>query len=358
LNLGGFAALSAVREVQVPLLAFLLVSGCSAKARKAVMSRSVTAALGPTAMFPLRLRRPVAIFMCASELGLGIALVLTSGRVGSGMPANLVRAATALLFFTAMGALHELRTHRPDVGCGCFGDLSDTPVGLRTIGRSALLAGAALVSIGAPPLHMPSTPAAATWLIVVGSVEAVVIGALSPELGELLVRLGYSEPCEVRRIPVTKTLGSLHSSTAYRRYRRQLSGVTPRDIWREGCWRFLVYPTTISGREADIVFAVYLQAHRPPVRVVVLDPSTGEELSGRGTRPEPVAIPAPRFELLSAPVPADTGLPAVTFVQPSRSAPVHHAVHIGTAGKHAGFSRFIQPHTGTHQTRRRHSADL
>jgi hypothetical protein len=318
-NLGGFAALSAVREVQVPLLAFLLVSGCAAKARRAISSRSVAAGLGPTAMFPLRLRRPVAIFMCASELGLGAGLIATAERTGAA--ATVIRGATALLFFTAVGALHELRTHRPDAGCGCFGELSDTPVGLRTISRSALLSAAAVISVGAAPLRMPPTPAAAGLLVLVTAVESAIIGALSPELGELLVRLGYSEPCEVRRIPVAKTLAALRCSSAYRRYRHLLSGIAPGDVWREGCWRFIVYPTTIADRDADIVFAVYLQAHRPPIRVAVIDAKTDEQT------------------ILSAPVPADANLPAVTFAQPSRSAPVR---------RHIGFTRIIQPHTGRH----------
>ena len=74
-------------------------------------------------MFPLRLRRPAAIALCATEFALGVGLLLTAGRAGAGTPALAVRAATALLFCTAVGALHELRARRPDAGCGCFGEL-------------------------------------------------------------------------------------------------------------------------------------------------------------------------------------------------------------------------------------------
>ena len=77
--------------------------------------------------------------MCATELGLGIAMLLTAGRVGAGLPATVVRAGTAVLFLIAVGALVELRERRPDAGCGCFGELSVTPVGARTIARAALL---------------------------------------------------------------------------------------------------------------------------------------------------------------------------------------------------------------------------
>ena len=44
----------------------------------------------------------------------------------------------------------------------------------------------------------------------------------------------------------------------------------------------MVYRGTARGRRVDIVFAVYLQACRPPIRVAVLDADTGEILG----RPE------------------------------------------------------------------------
>jgi hypothetical protein len=296
------AALSVVRDIQVPILSVLLLGGCAAKARKALRAHSVSEALGPTAMFPLRLRRPVAVVMCASEFGLGGALILTAGRSGSGMPATTVRLATALLFLTAVGALHELRTRRPEAGCGCFGDLSETPVGLRAIIRSAVLSAMAVASVGAPPLRVPSTPRAAAILIGCAILEIVVIAAVSPELGEILVRLGYSEPCEIRRVPATRTLAALRSSSAWRRYRRQLTAHEPADMWREGCWRMVAYTAVVQGRAADIVFAVYLQDRRPPVRAAVLDAATGEPLTAprAATRPVTGTHPLP---ILAAPIP-------------------------------------------------------
>jgi hypothetical protein len=36
----------------------------------------------------------------------------------------------------------------------------------------------------------------------------------------------------------------------------------------------------VRGRAAVIVFAVYLQPHKPPIRVAVLDEGTDEVLSG------------------------------------------------------------------------------
>jgi hypothetical protein len=323
-HLGGLAALSAARDIQVPLLSVLLVGGCAAKARKALRARSVSEALGPTAMFPLRLRRPVAIAMCASELALGCALLLTLGRFGAGLPAVAVRIATALLFFTAVGALHELRTHHPDVGCGCFGDLSDTPVGRRTMLRSALLSAMALASIGAPPLRMPHTTTGAALLIGCVVVEIAIIAALSPELAEILVRLGYSEPCEIRRVPTARTLATLRSSSAWRRYRRQIDGREPSDMWREGCWRMVIYPAVVQGRPADIVFAVYLQDRRPPVRAAVLDAATGKPLEVTRT-PMPSRVGTAPLPVLNRPVP-----------EQAEPATPPHGVHLPRQRRHSG----------------------
>jgi len=290
MQVGGVAVLSAARQVQIPLLSAMLLGGCAAKAHRAVRERSIAAGLSPTAMFPLRLRRPMTIAMCASELGLGVGLLLTAGRAGAGPPATAVRLATALLFLTAVGALHELRDRRPGAGCGCFGEFSDTPVGLRTITRSALLCVAAVAAVGVPPLREPSSSAQAGLLLAVLGAELAVLAALSPEFGEILVRLGYSEPCELRRLPVERTLHTLRASSTWRRYRRQLTAAEPSDVWREGCWRFVMYPGTAAGRRVDVVFAVYMQGRRPPVRAAVLDAATDEVITG-GASAAPDQVP-------------------------------------------------------------------
>jgi hypothetical protein len=263
-----------VRDLQLPLLACMLLGGCAGKAWRVLRDRSMSSGLGPTVLFPWRLRRPIMIAMCVIELSLGVALLVTAGRFQTGLPANAVRAATAVFFLIATGILYEVRQRRPDVGCGCFGELSDTPIGLRAIGRAGVLCAAAVVSIGAPPLHMPSSPRqAALWLGAL-SAELALLAALSPEIGQLLARLGYSEPCELRRLPVARTMSALRASSQWRRYAGQVSADVPEDVWREGCWRFLVFPGLAHGRPADVVFAVYLQSRRPPIRVAVLDEAT------------------------------------------------------------------------------------
>jgi hypothetical protein len=266
--------LAVAREVQIPLLAVLLIGGCAAKARRAVMTRSIAAGTGPTAMFPLRLRRPAAIAMCAGELALGLGLLLTAGRTGAGTPALALRGATALLFCTAAGALHELRARRPAAGCGCFGELSDTPVSWQTIARATLLCVAALSAIGVPPLRMPASAGQAWLVLAVAVAEVAVLAVLSPEVGQVMIRLSHVDPCELREVPVARTLSALHASAPWRSYRRFLVSATPADVWREGCWRFVVFPGVLASRRVEVVFAVYLAGRRAPVRVGMLDAST------------------------------------------------------------------------------------
>jgi hypothetical protein len=253
--LGG-AVLGAAREVQVPLLALLLIGACAAKAQRAAAARSLDA---------------ITVALCLSELGLGTGLILTARQAGAGTPAVIVRAITALLFAIAVAALNELRARRPNAGCGCFGDLSDSPVSIRSLARAAMLCAAAMASIGAPPPHLPSSSLAASVLVAVATAELLLLAAVSPEVGEIMIRLGYSEPCEARRVPVAKTLAAVRGSRSWRYCRPYLTASEPADVWREGCWRFVAYPAAVDDRKVDIVFAVYLQARRPPIRAAVVD---------------------------------------------------------------------------------------
>ncbi len=290
----------AFREMQIPLLAALLLLACAGKACRAIRSRSIDEGAGPTTMFPLRLRRPAAITMCVIESGLGVLLIATAGRL-TFLPAaaTVVRFGVVLLFATATAALVELRAHRPDIGCGCFGDLSDTPVSPRTICRSALFTLAAAATIGVPPVPlttggivpgaMHGTPGA-RLLVAALAAEIVVLAALSPELGEALIRLGYREPCERRTVAPHRTLAALRSSRTWRRHADLLTTAEPTDVWRELCWRYAVFSGEIGDREADIVFAVYTRRWSPPVRAAIVDAVTGEVL-GQGGMRQPTAGP-------------------------------------------------------------------
>jgi hypothetical protein len=282
------SALIVAREVQIPLLAALLVVGSAAKARRAIVTRWASAGTGPTAMLLPGLRRPAVIALCAGELALGIGLLLTAGRAGAGTPAFAVRTATGLLFCTAAGALHELRAHRPDAGCGCFGELSRTPVGWKAIARALLLCAAALCSIGLPPLRMPASAGQAWITLAVLAAELAVLAALSPEVGQLMLRLSHTDPCELREVPVARTLSALRASTPWRRYRRFLVAAAPVDVWREGCWRFVVFPGVLASRRVEVVFAVHLAGRGGPVRVGMLD--TGASSADVGHEPDPLRL--------------------------------------------------------------------
>src|SRR6185312_6846947 len=278
--------LTAIREVQIPLLAAMLLGACLAKAWRALRPHAHPARSDLAGLFPAHLR-PIMILVFVAELGLGLGLIGTAVKVGRSwpaLPATVVRTGTALFFLVAVGVLNEMRQRRPDSGCGCFGELSGTPIGLRTIARPGLLCASAVATLGLPPLRMPSSPTEAELWLAVLAFELALIAFLSPELGEIMVRLGYSEPCELRRMPVGRTMSALHASSQWRRYAGQVSAGMPSDVWREGCWRFVVYPGYARGRPVDIVFAVYLQSRRPAVRTAVLDANTDEVLGPTGTR--------------------------------------------------------------------------
>ena len=298
--------LTAAEDAQIPLLSAMLLGGCSAKLVRVLRTRTMAAALGPTALFPVRLRRPVAVVLCATELALGIGLIVTAGRLGRGEPASAVRLLVAVLFLVATCALVELRNTRPDLGCGCFGEYSTAPVSVRTLARSALLAVSALLTIGLAPMQPPRAGLPAVTVLGILVAEFALIGALSPELGEGLVRLGYTEPCELRLVPAERTLAALRRSSAWRRHAGIITADVPADVWRELCWRYVVFPGRVLDRETEIVFAVYMKQRRPPIRAAVLDSATGDVLSwpqaGRpGRIPHPVPEPAP--EPVPGPVP-------------------------------------------------------
>lgn len=270
--------LTAVREVQLPLLAAMLLGGCAAKISHVLHTGTARTEFGPAALFPLRFRQPVELSLSVIELALGLGLIATAGRLGTGTPATCVRLVTGLLFLVATSVLIELRTLRPEAGCGCFGDFSTTPVNGRTLARAALFAAAAFSTLGLPPVHAPHGGLRILELSLTAALELVLIGALSPELGEGLIRLGYSEPCELRELPATRTLAALRRSKAWRRYAGLITSDVPSDIWRELCWRYVVYPVSHEGKAASLVFAVFLQQRRPVIYAALADAVTGGQL--------------------------------------------------------------------------------
>lgn len=278
------------RQLQLLVLAMILLGAAAAKLSRVLCAGSLSAGLGPTELFPARLRRPATIVLCAVEVALGAGLLVTAGSRDPAVRADAtgVRLATAVVFLVAMCALVELRGRRPDVGCGCFGDLSIRPVGARSIVRAGLLAGAALATIGVGPVRLPAPGPQAIRDLGLLVAEFLLIAALSPEVGEALVRLGYAEPCELRRMQPERVLAALRRSSAWRRHADEVAGDQPADMWRELCWWYVVYPASPGGRASDIVFAVQVKKHRPGIQV-----ATVRGAPGPASVPGGLGVPVP-----------------------------------------------------------------
>ena len=86
--------LTAIREVQIPLLAAMLLGACLAKAWRALRPHAHPARSDPTDLFAAHLRRPLMILVFVAELGLGLGLIGTAvkfGRSWPALPATIVR---------------------------------------------------------------------------------------------------------------------------------------------------------------------------------------------------------------------------------------------------------------------------
>jgi hypothetical protein len=294
-------------EVQIPLLATMLLGGFAMKALKAIQTHSIAAGLGPTALFPHKLRKPAALFISVMELGLGAGLILTAGEYWKGV-APPVRLGTGLLFLVATCSLIELRSVRPDIGCGCFGDFSKSPVTGRTIARSALLAGAAFGIIGLKPIQPPAPGRNILAIVLILAGELIIFALLSPEIKDVLVRIGYSAPCELRIVSQEQTLAALQRSAQWRKHVSLLADHQPSDIWRELCWRYVAFPSQYAGKDAELVFAVRLEHRRPVILSALVDTATGTVLpwpvaTARPARPRRHAAARPRLARYPEPVP-------------------------------------------------------
>ena len=240
---------------------------------------------------------PLTMLLCTFEMCLGLALLVTVLPVGTRAGTALfapraatgARIAAAAFFLVAAAALAELRGRRPDLGCGCFGDLSGRPAGWRPIARAVLLTGGALISIESPALYLPPRGHGALLFLGIVCAELALIAALSPEVGDTLVRLGYTDPCELRQVPAERTLAALRRSRTWRRHARTITAEMPTDMWRELCWRYVVFPCRPDGGNAEVVFAVQLKRHRPlvlaaiaPLNAIVSLEAGGARLAGPG----------------------------------------------------------------------------
>jgi hypothetical protein len=280
--------LMTIAAAQLPVVFLLLAAGTVAKigtvaraAEPGMLSR-----LGPAVLVPERWRGPAMLSCALGELFLATGLSLT------GHP--FFRWGIAGFFAVSTYVLWELRRRRPDVGCGCFGEVSALPVGRRSLGRTMVLTAMSVGLVWTPAIPGWEAMASLTWTHVpITLVGLLVLAALSPEIEEAIARLRYRAPCEQRRLDPATALGRLRASAVWRSHSGLLSSKDPVDSWRELCWRFFVYPGTgHAGAPVDVVFAIYLSGRHPAVRVAVVG-SDGQPVETESL-PESLPISAGR----------------------------------------------------------------
>ncbi|MFG1998052.1 MauE/DoxX family redox-associated membrane protein [Spirillospora sp. NPDC048911] len=266
-----------VQNTQVLLLAAVLLAACLAKlmirepvgaAPEHVHGVPVPAGLGRATA--LRQSRPVNVGLGLTEGVLGLGLLVSSHFS--------VRLATTVTFAAATWVVGELRVRRPDAGCGCFGGLSAKRVGRRSVIRAVLFTAAAVAAFGAPHAGVDVLRSGQAQVVLILALELALFAALSPELSVLLERHGLRkspEPCERRRSPLAETYATLYDSAEWLRYEESVSSAAPLDVWREGCWRFLVFLARVDGQDVEVVFAVSTAARDRAVRSAISPPAAG-----------------------------------------------------------------------------------
>jgi Methylamine utilisation protein MauE len=256
------------QEVQLPLLACALISACLAKL--AIREPGEATDAGPFTM--LRRHRPVVVTVAVVEGGLGVALLLTAHPVA--------RLGTIVVFFVATSVVFELRDRKADEGCGCFGGLSTTPVGFRTALRSCLFLLAALSVVAVPATGLDVIRHGTGWHAAIAFGEFALFAGLSPEIGVLVARRRERIPCEHRTVPLAETFAILHASDKWRAYSPLIVTADPTDLWRELCWRFLVYRGRVDDEDVEIVFAVSTDERDQTVRGAIVRPDDDDSDTG------------------------------------------------------------------------------
>ncbi|WP_017587857.1 MauE/DoxX family redox-associated membrane protein [Nocardiopsis ganjiahuensis] len=282
--------LEAVREVQLPLLAALLLLGAAAKAAPQA------AGTGVAVLLPERLRRPATLATCLLEAALAVALLTATGLLG-----EAARVLTAVVFAVSVVLLLVARRRDPEAGCGCFGGLSQAPIGRRTLARASLLAVAAAATVGLAPTgwEVASAPTALHGAVL--GAELLLLALLSPELREAAARAATREPCALREVSERRTTRRLHRSEVWRTNAKVMIRSRPEETWRHGCWRFLRYDGLRHGHRVDVVYAVRIGGPgRTGVRAVLVDRESGTVIASFGAvttldlQGPPRRLPRPR----------------------------------------------------------------
>jgi hypothetical protein len=218
-------------------------------------------------------RRAVPAFrlVAAVELVVGVLLLVPPPQWTESVAATAVAAGF-------LGYLAYARLAAPDSSCGCL-SARPTPVSWRSFARAGVLAGAGLLSLGAPagwPAALAERPLTAAAALLA---EAAAMAALSPELDRawlvplrrLRVRLTHPLAGTGFEVPLQSTVQQLQRSDAYRRVARLLVSDV-REHWDEGEWRLLCFTARHDGRTSTAVFAVPRLRYEPAaVRVALVD---------------------------------------------------------------------------------------
>ncbi|MFI0354458.1 MauE/DoxX family redox-associated membrane protein [Actinomadura sp. 9N407] len=267
-----------IQNAQLLLLSGVLLTACLAK----LLVRAPVAGTPEHVHgvpVPGRIRGATALWQGRrASVGLG----LTEGALGLALLVSShlsVRLATTVMFAAATWIVGELRVRRPDTGCGCFGGLSTRRVGRRSVLRAMLLTAVAVTSLPAPHAGYEALLDGPVDVVLVLLIELAVFAALSPELSVLtdrVRRLRPVTPCERRRSPLSETYARLRASEAWTASENAITSAVPLDVWREACWRFVVFPAHVDGRDTELVFAVSTAERSRTVRVAAV-PSTAPD---------------------------------------------------------------------------------
>jgi hypothetical protein len=314
---------------QLLLVSAALITACLSKlASPDSRPRTVYGDTAPTPAFVVRDSRAMAVGLALSEGALGVALLVTSHPS--------VRVVTIMGFTSATWVVSELRTHRPEDGCGCFGALSAGRIGLRCVTRTALFTAAAIVTLSVPHTGIDVLRASLGWGGVMLVAEILIFIALSPEINVLLSRLRSPVPCELRTAPLSDTHDVLQASNAWQEHEDLLVSRTPIDVWRELCWRLLAYQGRVAGQEVEIVFAVSMNERHPIVLSAILGTTDPE---GSAIKVSTMGIPSPGTSA--------TGISSPPVSNPAISNPdFSHAGTSRAATSGAGTSGAGTPSTG------------
>jgi hypothetical protein len=239
-----------LRDLQIPLLASVLLLACAAKL--------TVREHDPEPVAALHRRRPFVYGVAVAEGVIGVALMVT--------PAGVVRLACVVFFASATWIIGDLARRGTDEGCGCFGGLSAAPAGRRGLARAAALTAMALASAGVPDTGAEILGRAGPWAVLLLAVETGLLLVLSPELALAVERTRSSTPCELLDVTLSDTYARLHASEAWREYEDQVASARPTETWRELCHRYVVFPARVEGKQVEVVFAVPIDARRARVR--------------------------------------------------------------------------------------------